>query len=116
MIQVNRIYLIFNRLVTKKFLVDTSDMRTRKVFRMPLDKILCLSANAILTIIALWSIASVFFENATIDSIIARFSVASACMANLFSKHRLIRIIFLIMAFVLIIVATTLYVHKANKM
>lgn len=25
MIQVNRIYLIFNRLVTKKFLVDTSD-------------------------------------------------------------------------------------------
>lgn len=26
MIQVNRIYLIFNRLVTKKFLVDTSDM------------------------------------------------------------------------------------------
>ena len=32
------------------------------------------------------------------------------------SKHRLIRIIFLIMAFVLIIVATTLYVHKANKM
>lgn len=91
-------------------------MRTRKVFRMPLDKILCLSANAILTIIALWSIASVFFENATIDSIIARFSVASACMANLFSKHRLIRIIFLIMAFVLIIVATALYVHKANKM
>ena len=25
MIQVNRIYLIFNRLVTKKFFVDTSD-------------------------------------------------------------------------------------------
>ena len=27
MIQVNRIYLIFNRLVTKKFLVDTSEKR-----------------------------------------------------------------------------------------
>ena len=27
MIQVNRIYLIFNRLVTKKFLVDTSDKK-----------------------------------------------------------------------------------------
>lgn len=27
MIQVNRIYLIFNRLVTKKFLVDTSEMK-----------------------------------------------------------------------------------------
>ena len=30
MIQVNRIYLIFNRLVTKKFLVDTSEI----VYRM----------------------------------------------------------------------------------
>lgn len=30
MIQVNRIYLIFNRLVTKKFLVDTSDLRIYK--------------------------------------------------------------------------------------
>ena len=29
MIQVNRIYLIFNRLVTKKFLVDTS---AQKIF------------------------------------------------------------------------------------
>jgi hypothetical protein len=26
MIQVNRIYLIFNRLVTKKFFVDTSEL------------------------------------------------------------------------------------------
>ena len=30
MIQVNRIYLIFNRLVTKKFLVDTSDNMNQK--------------------------------------------------------------------------------------
>ena len=30
MIQVNRIYLIFNRLVTKKFLVDTSDNFNKK--------------------------------------------------------------------------------------
>ena len=29
MIQVNRIYLIFNRLVTKKFLVDTSESGTK---------------------------------------------------------------------------------------
>ena len=38
MIQVNRIYLIFNRLVTKKFLVDTSECVTimtskRKLYR-----------------------------------------------------------------------------------
>ena len=31
MIQVNRIYLIFNRLVTKKFLVDTSDLIMQNV-------------------------------------------------------------------------------------
>ena len=30
MIQVNRIYLIFNRLVTKKFLVDTSELKIKK--------------------------------------------------------------------------------------
>ena len=29
MIQVNRIYLIFNRLVTKKFLVDTSEEKIK---------------------------------------------------------------------------------------
>ena len=36
MIQVNRIYLIFNRLVTKKFLVDTSDAKLQKkiIFRL----------------------------------------------------------------------------------
>ena len=31
MIQVNRIYLIFNRLVTKKFLVDTSDIISQAI-------------------------------------------------------------------------------------
>ena len=33
MIQVNRIYLIFNRLVTKKFLVDTSDLHHQIMMR-----------------------------------------------------------------------------------
>ena len=39
MIQVNRIYLIFNRLVTKKFLVDTSvhDLEKNHAL-MPLPK------------------------------------------------------------------------------
>ena len=32
MIQVNRIYLIFNRLVTKKFLVDTSGKLYKTIF------------------------------------------------------------------------------------
>jgi len=33
MIQVNRIYLIFNRLVTKKFLVDTSETQIQLSFK-----------------------------------------------------------------------------------
>lgn len=33
MIQVNRIYLIFNRLVTKKFLVDTSDCEMKSIYK-----------------------------------------------------------------------------------
>ena len=33
MIQVNRIYLIFNRLVTKKFLVDTSELIYQNIVR-----------------------------------------------------------------------------------
>ena len=35
MIQVNRIYLIFNRLVTKKFLVDTSETEQQKKHLKP---------------------------------------------------------------------------------
>ena len=36
MIQVNRIYLIFNRLVTKKFLVDTSVFLYKKIYEYAL--------------------------------------------------------------------------------
>ena len=38
MIQVNRIYLIFNRLVTKKFLVDTSGIKSYMIL-MKMDTI-----------------------------------------------------------------------------
>ena len=38
MIQVNRIYLIFNRLVTKKFLVDTSEDYLKISKRKKLEK------------------------------------------------------------------------------
>ena len=39
MIQVNRIYLIFNRLVTKKFLVDTSEKIYKKNYILILAKV-----------------------------------------------------------------------------
>ena len=37
MIQVNRIYLIFNRLVTKKFLVDTSALDDKRT--LPIEEL-----------------------------------------------------------------------------
>lgn len=46
MIQVNRIYLIFNRLVTKKFLVDTSDQRLKQIESMKTKVLLAAVAVA----------------------------------------------------------------------
>ena len=40
MIQVNRIYLIFNRLVTKKFLVDTSEISYQKNWMILFGKLI----------------------------------------------------------------------------
>ncbi|CAH2758545.1 hypothetical protein BUAKA3JSW_03445 [Bacteroides uniformis] len=39
MIQVNRIYLIFNRLVTKKFLVDTSEVKYQEAENSCLERV-----------------------------------------------------------------------------
>ena len=41
MIQVNRIYLIFNRLVTKKFLVDTSEKQIVLVNNKDSEYLVC---------------------------------------------------------------------------
>lgn len=91
-------------------------MRIKKTFRIPFDNILCLSVNAVLTIIALWVIIPVFFENTTIDLKVARFfGMAFACVANLFSKHLPIRMLLFIIAFILITIATVIYTHKANN-
>lgn len=71
--------------------------------------------NIVLAILALWVIIPVFLAEMTIDSVVARFGMASACIANLFSKHRPIQVMLIIVAFLLMIVATVLYVHKANN-
>lgn len=67
-------------------------MRTKIIFRIPFDNIL----NIVLAILALWIIISVFLNDITIDSMIARFGMASACIVNLFSKHCPIQVIFII--------------------
>ena len=49
MIQVNRIYLIFNRLVTKKFLVDTSESKyllKQRIGSLQIDLFACLCRQA----------------------------------------------------------------------
>lgn len=89
-------------------------MKQKKLLGIPYDNILCLSADTVLVMIAVWVIISVFFENLTIDSMVTRLGLASACIANLFSNKK-IKIPLLIIAFILIIVATFIYSHKANN-
>ena len=50
MIQVNRIYLIFNRLVTKKFLVDTSVVHPKKIYYF------CTKVLAVIVITAIFDL------------------------------------------------------------
>lgn len=86
-------------------------METKRTVKT-LDRILCLSANAALTMIALWNIASVFLEHITTNAVIARFGVAFACIAYLFPKRRPIQVTFASIAFILIAIATILYTNK----
>nr|WP_262910963.1 hypothetical protein [Phocaeicola dorei] len=68
-----------------------------------------------MTAIALWNIVSAFLGNITVDSMIARLGMASACVANLFSGHRSIRMLLFVVAVILIIAATVIYIHNANN-
>lgn len=90
-------------------------MRIKKTFRIPFDNILCLSVNAVLTIIALWVIIPVFFENTTIDLKVAHFRDGFCLRSHLFSKYPPIRMLLFIIAFILITIATVIYTHKANN-
>ncbi len=90
-------------------------MRTKRLLGILFGNILCLLTNAALAIIALWVIIPVFFEGVTIDSVVARFGMASACIANLFSKYPKIKILLFMIAFILIAVATLIYNHRANN-
>lgn len=68
--------------------------------------------NTILIAIAAWFVITPIFENITIDSMLARFAVSLACIGNLFSKHQKIEILFFIIAFILIAIATFIYIRK----
>lgn len=68
--------------------------------------------NTILIAIAAWFVITSIFENITIDSMLARIAVSLACIGNLFSKHQKIEILFFIIAFILIAIATFIYIRK----
>lgn len=72
----------------------------------------CLIKNIILIAIAAWFFMTSIFENITIDSMLARFAVSLACIGNLFSKHQKIELLFFIIAFILIAIATFIYIRK----
>lgn len=68
--------------------------------------------NTILIAIAAWFVITPIFENITIDSMLARFAVSLACIGSLFSKHQKIEILFFIIAFILIVIATFICIRK----
>jgi hypothetical protein len=78
------------------------------------DNIFDLITAVILIVIAAWFIMSAIFEDITVDSMLARFAVALACIANLFSKHKKTKILFFIFAFILICIATSIYIYKSK--
>lgn len=68
--------------------------------------------NTILMAIAAWFVITPIVENITIDSMLARFAVSLACIGNLFQSTKKLRYCFFIIAFILIAIATFIYIRK----
>lgn len=80
--------------------------------KVSLDKRLGLIRNIIWIVIALWLVVTAIVENVSLDSMLARFAVGLACISDLFSKHQKVRVLLFIIAFVLIAIATFIYIRK----
>lgn len=71
-----------------------------------MERFIYLIINFSIWIIVVWTIVPIIIDDLTIDSIIARLGLGSACIANLFQKKKKINISLFIVSIVLIITAT----------
>lgn len=62
-------------------------------------------------IIAVWAIVPIITDNITIDSIVARLGLVSACIANLFHKKKKIKILLFLVSIILIVIATIMKIY-----
>lgn len=76
-----------------------------------MERFIYLIINFSIWIIVVWTIVPIIIDNLTIDSIIARLGLGSACIANLFQKKKKINISLFIVSIVLIITATIIRIY-----
>ena len=76
-----------------------------------MERFIYLIINFSIWIIVVWTIVPIIIDDLTIDSIIARLGLGSACIANLFQKKKKINISLFIVSMVLIITATIIRIY-----
>ncbi|EJW96577.1 hypothetical protein, membrane [gut metagenome] len=76
-----------------------------------MEKFVYLIINLSMWVITVWAIIPIIIDDITIDSIIARLSLISACIANLFQKKKKINISLFIVSIILIITATIIKIY-----
>ena len=76
-----------------------------------MERFIYLIINFSIWIIVVWTIVPIIIDDLTIDSIIARLGLGSACTANLFQKKKKINISLFIVSIVLIITATIIRIY-----
>ena len=76
-----------------------------------MERFIYLIINFSIWIIVVWTIVPIIIDDLTIDSIIARLGLGSACIANLFQKKKKINISLFIVSTVLIITATIIRIY-----
>ena len=76
-----------------------------------MERFIYLIINFSIWIIVVWTIVPIIIDDLTIDSIIARLGLGSACIANLYQKKKKINISLFIVSIVLIITATIIRIY-----
>lgn len=76
-----------------------------------MERFIYLIINFSIWIIVVWTIVPIIIDDLTIDSIIARLGLGSACIANLFHLLKKINISLFIVSIVLIITATIIKIY-----
>ena len=76
-----------------------------------MERFIYLIINFSIWIIVVWTIVPIIIDDLTIDSIIARLGLGSACIANLFQKKKKINISLFIVSIVLIITTTIIRIY-----